>query len=172
MAGCPQGRAGRGAVESVDLERRLGRVLRLALVPNPKTAQPFPRSARQPRVEAIAGADDQKPVWRFSRIDFGGPWCPKALTQVKLVEVIGKLAGFESQNWPQIQGTGHSHFVDIDRLTPEARRRLIELKLDDTEQLFSLRLSGRERIWGIRIRNVMLMLWWDPQHQICPAHLR
>jgi len=54
----------------------------------------------------------------------------------------------------------------------DAQKRLEELKLDDVDQLYSLRLNGRERLWGIRSNDKFSILWWDPEHQICPAPLK
>jgi len=87
-----------------------------------------------------------------------------------LLEILSKIRDFERAKWPEIERRG-SHFIPIDRLIPEARRRLEMLKLDDTDYLFSLRLSGRERLWGLRVNDVFSLLWWDPDHQVCPATL-
>jgi hypothetical protein len=79
-----------------------------------------------------------------------------------------RLRSFETMTWDQIARSG-SHFVDVDALIGDAQRRLIELRLDDLDQLFSLRLSARTRLWGIVRDDVFDALWWDPQHQICPS---
>ena len=36
-------------------------------------------------------------------------------------------------------------------------------------ELVSLRLSGKQRIYGIQDRGVLLLLWWDPDHKIYPV---
>jgi len=41
----------------------------------------------------------------------------------------------------------------------------------NTDALVSLRLSGKERVWGILQENALLLLWWDPGHEICPSIL-
>ncbi len=73
--------------------------------------------------------------------------------------------------WNQIliDGKKKSHAIQINQLTSQARRRLTELRLDDVDELVSLGLSGKERIFGIRDRHVLMLLWWDPNHQVCPA---
>jgi predicted DNA-binding transcriptional regulator AlpA len=38
-----------------------------------------------------------------------------------------------------------------------------------SNDLFSLRLSSLERLWGLRSNDVFSVLWWDPNHQICPS---
>jgi hypothetical protein len=41
--------------------------------------------------------------------------------------------------------------------------------LDEFEDLVSLRLSARERVWGILAEGVLELLWWDPDHKVCPS---
>lgn len=42
----------------------------------------------------------------------------------------------------------------------------IGLALDD---VVSLRLSGPERVFGYLDNGVLVLLWWDPIHQVCPS---
>jgi hypothetical protein len=57
----------------------------------------------------------------------------------------------------------------VGELCKTARDRLEDLRLEDIDELVSLRLGGAERVWGIRDGNVMLLLWWDPEHAVCPS---
>ncbi len=59
--------------------------------------------------------------------------------------------------------------MEIAKLSAEARQRLVELRQDDVDELFSLRMTGRRRVWGFREANVLRFLWWDPDHQVCPV---
>jgi hypothetical protein len=70
--------------------------------------------------------------------------------------------------WRDIAG-GESHFVEVDSLAPAARKRLVELGHDDLDQLFSIRIQGKPRAWGFRDGPVLLFLWWDPEHEVCPS---
>jgi len=38
--------------------------------------------------------------------------------------------------------------------------------LDDAEELFEIRLSGKERVWGTMTGAVFNLLWWDPNHEV------
>ncbi len=62
-----------------------------------------------------------------------------------------------------------NHTVLVSRLSPEAQKRLREIKQDDLDELTSLRLSGRERVWGIRESGIFHLLWWDPEHRVFPT---
>jgi len=61
-----------------------------------------------------------------------------------------------------------NHSIKISDITPEARDRLeiIGLALDE---VVSLRLSGKERVFGYLDNGVLELLWWDPEHQVCPS---
>jgi len=89
----------------------------------------------------------------------------------KVRDIRDKLAAFEGMTWNEIlvKGKKQNHSVPRQDLCKAARDRLTEIKLDDIDELVSLRLSGRERVWGIRSHNVLTVLWWDPDHAICPS---
>jgi hypothetical protein len=59
--------------------------------------------------------------------------------------------------------------MPVAKICEEAKSRLNAIRLEDTDALFSLRLSGPERIWGILDNSVLLLLWWDPFHLIYPV---
>ena len=58
----------------------------------------------------------------------------------------------------------NSHFVSVENLTRQAKDRLIEVRQDDVSELFSLRLTATKRIYGIRDRRALKLLWYDPHH--------
>jgi len=109
-----------------------------------------------------------KPLWAFRIIDLGGPWCWRALGGDGLVEVLGRLKQLESMTWGEIEGAEH-HFVGVGGCCKKARDRLAELRHDDTDALFSVRVTGRKCIYGIRDGGVLSILWWDPEHEVYPA---
>lgn len=80
-----------------------------------------------------------------------------------------RIVEFEGRTWADILGDHHNHNVELSRLSSAATKRLEQLHQDDLEELLSLRLSGKERIWGILDRGVCTLLWWDPEHQVCPS---
>ena len=83
---------------------------------------------------------------------------------------------FEGQTWTEIMSasggkrTGtNSHFIPVAHLIKEAQKRAEELKIDDYE-FFSLRLDAKKRLWGIIDGGVFQIIWYDPNHEICPSH--
>ena len=111
------------------------------------------------------------PSWRVSRMELADPYGWQKLTIEEARRVIIRLGHFESMTWNEILvgANKQNHSVSIDGLSKEARNRLEELQLDDLDELLSLRISGEERVWGILQEGVVLVLWWDPEHRVCPS---
>jgi hypothetical protein len=135
--------------------------------------------AKQPRAIAIPTTDKtprattfpdeaSRPEFRADRMDIGGPWDWNMLAAKHLQDFLKKLLEVQKLSW-QILREKHSHLVDINKIIPEAQKRLQKIGQDDLDQLYSLSLSGRLRVWGIKDGNIFWLLWWDPQHSICPS---
>jgi hypothetical protein len=143
---------------------------------NPVVAK-TPTAAKEPTVQKIAralrGEDPNRlvPAWRLSSLELMDPFGWHELTGEKLREIHQKIGDFERRTWNEILivSKKQNHSVAVSALCKSARDRLAELRLDDVETLVSLRLSGTERVWGIRTHNVLTLLWWDPDHDVCPS---
>ncbi|MGR8935065.1 MAG: hypothetical protein ACU837_11845 [Gammaproteobacteria bacterium] len=110
---------------------------------------------------------DNKPSWRFSTVDKNGPFAWPTGKPEEL-EIVGKLHSFDSMTWSDIEGADH-HSISISKLSKEAQKRLQEIKQDDIDEFFSFRMQGKPRIICIRDRNIAKLLWFDPNHQVCPS---
>ena len=64
------------------------------------------------------------------------------------------------------EGHGNnSHFINGTELPTAERRTFIELGyMRDFEKVFSLRLSGKERLIGVVVFNIFKVLWFDANH--------
>jgi hypothetical protein len=135
-----------------------------AVVPSPQ---------RRP-VSHAPSFNQDNPSWRISKLEMLQPFGWQDLDAAKVNEVRTKLAQFESMTWNEIlvASKKQNHSVAVWKLSNEAQNRLSFIGLGDTEELVSLRLSGRERVWGLRQGAVMLILWWDPEHDVCPSLLK
>ena len=85
-----------------------------------------------------------------------------------------KLRDYEFMEWGRIERAQHgkrgkskNHFVNVADLSKEARDRLNALGIYE-DQLYSLRLDGVSRIYGIREINVLEIIWIDLLHEIYP----
>ena len=111
-------------------------------------------------------------MWAFSIVDQDGPWgWRNAAALAWWGETLPKLQDFESMTWSEImQAAGgrargnNSHFVQVEKLTKQAKQRLAEISQDDVSELFSLRLSATTRIYGIRDRRALKLVWYDRHH--------
>lgn len=138
--------------------------------PRPGAFLPDPQ--KRPRIESDPGNTAREtPVWQFHRLDRVGhddcrPWHEMSGSQ--LWEIHQKLCSIESMTWQQIDSAG-SHYIEPTRVEAAARRRLERLGLLEDDTLYSLRLDGKHRIWGLRVGRVLKVLWWDPDHTVYPA---
>ena len=132
-----------------------------------------PIDSKNPRVLKLPeNINDMHPAWRLSIMDHRGfvGW-DNITTDIFLSKVLPKIKNFETMTWISIKQNG-SHPVAINHLCKKARDRLQEIKLEDLDDLFSLRLEGELRIWGILEMNILKILWYDPEHLVCPSTLK
>lgn len=133
---------------------------------HPETTK-VPRTAPQNSPDSVLL---RKPSWRFGLLDLRGPWGWLNIQQKKLVEeILEKLKHFESMTWSEIERSNNNHSISLNSIAKEAQDRLRERQLDDLEYLYSIRLSGRERIWGRRDNEAFYIIWWDPEHSVYPV---
>ena len=111
------------------------------------------------------------PSWRISRLDTEGPFGWDALEQKTLCDIRAKLTNFEGMTLGEIfvKAKKQNHSVDVSKLSPIAQTRLKKIRQDDVDALHALHLSGTKRVWTILERNILNLLWWDPEHKVCPS---
>ncbi|OKH29650.1 hypothetical protein NIES2101_43170 [Calothrix sp. HK-06] len=134
-----------------------------------------PSPTRQAKIVSSPDSyNKMNPSWRVSKIEMVDPYGWHNLDARTLLYIKDKLANFESMTWSEIlvEGKKFNHSVNVQDLCTEAQTRLRETKQDDLDQLVSLRLTGKQRVWGILDQGVMTLLWWDPEHDVCPSQLR
>jgi hypothetical protein len=122
-------------------------------------------------VKAETSFNKARPAWRLASLEMVDKWGWHSLDTEKLKDIHAKLSGFESMTWNEIlvNAKKQNHSVQVSNLSNEAKSRLQIIKQDDVDELVSLRVSGKERIWGIRENEVLNILWWDPDHEVCPS---
>lgn len=139
-------------------------------------AESNPPPKKQPRQAAGAPQPKRdKPSWCVQHLDEGNLFGLHALeTREDAMAILRKLKSFETMTWDEILGSQQNHYVQPDRISDDARRDLEKRKLDDSaaDSLVSLRLSGRKRLWGFVKGDTFHILWWDPEHKVCPSHKR
>jgi len=131
---------------------------------------------KRPRRFPTTGHNSEQVAWRFGWIDRDEAcrWSFESVAADKLAEIIKKLGDWEGKTWAQIltEDKKAQHDVALESLIPDAQAQLQKMKLDDFDALFRFRFSGKERLWGVRIDNIFYLLWWDPEHEVCPSTKR
>ena len=111
-------------------------------------------------------------MWGLSYIDLDGPWGWNRLDLSAAKAILTKVNGWATMRQSELLRPGGKQCIPLHKLSPEAQRRLEELKLDDLDGLWELRLAGKQRIWGHREGHVFYLMWWDPEHTVCPTSRR
>lgn len=125
-------------------------------------------SRKVPAIGPVPSINDQSPSWRIARIELEDPFGWHLVEQGVLHEIRKKLAQFEAKTWNEIlvKEKHRNHTIPVSKLCAAARDRLALLRLDDVEEVVSLRLTGPQRIWSYRLGPVFHVLWWDPEHRV------
>ena len=117
--------------------------------------------------------DHETPAWQFNLCDYDHAlWGWRKLSPHDFVALIHQhLRDIERMKWSDIkQAAGgrsrgtNSHPLPVVEFASDAKKRLQQLKLDDIDELFSLRLTSTLRLYGIRDGRVLKFIWHDPHH--------
>jgi hypothetical protein len=112
--------------------------------------------------------EEKKISWKFSIIDIDGKWTFKNIKKDYFWnDLLNKLKNLESQTVSEFIMPEHNHKIEKCSLCKEAQRRLINIKLDDYDEFYSIHIDGKKRLWGILEFSNFKILWWDPNHEIC-----
>lgn len=124
-----------------------------------------PQGDKVPRA-IVTPNENCQPDFRTDQMDLKGQWHWDNLESSHLQDLLQKIIHSQKLTWQDLREHG-SHLVDVSKLISDAQKRLREIGKDDLDQLYSLRLSGQRRIWGIKENNILWLLWWDPLHSVC-----
>lgn len=118
----------------------------------------------------------RQPSWCFKRLDENSAWglCPSDFSVV-----ISHLVNFERMTWSEIfkqthdGGRSSNHYIPPGSMCDKARKRFYDLHLDEyADNVYSLRISNKIRIFGLLNDGVFSLLWYDTKHEICPSNLK
>lgn len=113
----------------------------------------------------------KNPTWKFQRADKKHErWSMKNCPDF-CADILDKLVDYEGQTWSEItiDAKKQNHHISVSYIIKEAQKRLGELKIIEDE-LFSLRLNGTCRLYGILTDGVFHIIWYDCNHEICPSN--
>lgn len=122
-------------------------------------------------------SDKEKVVWRFDMIDRSGKFAfnPNG-DSFKCKDFLEKLIDYSSMTWTEVKKQTHDdgkskhHFLSPQFLSPEAAERLKAKQLEEySDSIFSFALDNKLRLVGIRKNEDFHVLWYDPEHEVCPS---
>jgi hypothetical protein len=144
--------------------------------------KPPAHSARKARAKPPESAARERPVFcfRHAQINCDPRWAfrPLGPDAAELMEFLRLMA---QSTWAEIENmrTGgqnrhkkhHDLEVDAPPFDPQAVKDLEKAKLGQKfgETMFRFRLSGEKRLWGFRNHEIFHVVWWDPEHKVCPS---
>ena len=132
----------------------------------------MPQAGKSPKTIPTPDRDSERVSWRFGYLDIDGAWTCAMLGQADAFRVKDGLLPYEQKTWMESVGTGSvgtQKRIPVADLGSDAQHRLEELELDDEDALVEFRISYSERVWGVRRNDVCYLLWWDPDHEVCPG---
>ena len=115
--------------------------------------------------------NDRKAAWHVSRLRLANPYGWHELPLERIQYIQEKLAHFEKKTWNEIFviEKKHNHAVSVADLRCPLAKSWMRKNMPDQDFLWTLRLSGPERVWGIYSQGVYQLLFWDPEHNILPT---
>ena len=121
--------------------------------------------------------EDKVPAWMFDKVDKSGKFAFDINRQdFNHQKFLDKIVSYSSMTWAELKiqthdnGKSKHHFLSVDDLSKDAQKRIEAMHLDeDTDRLYSIALENKLRIIGLRERDRFHVLWYDPQHDVCPS---
>lgn len=139
-----------------------------------------PLGPQQPKALAALVTEDGRhnhPLFSFGLMDraYDGAWGWHLLNDTDARRLLDLMCEMARLTWQDIRtqtASGHlrHHSQGVDSLCPDAKKRIVDLSLDDMgEEVFRFRLDGTARLWGFELGDgIFHALWWDPNHRVCP----
>ena len=122
------------------------------------------------------------PNWSFSKCDFVHEEWGVNTNKDSLQKIILRLIDFENQKtWGAIltntagrTNNTQSHQIDVYKIAKRAQNRLVKLGLSEYDEIYSLSVGGKYRIWGVMSveSGTFHLIWLDKNHTVYPVGKR
>lgn len=128
-------------------------------------------------VKTTEGTDKEYPVWMFTNLDKAGKFAfDTNRADFQHQEVLEKMINYSNMTWAEIKKQTHDdgkskhHIIEYEKLSKAAQDRIKAKKLEqDSDAVFSFALQNKMRIVGIKRGKEFHVLWYDPEHEVCPS---
>jgi len=130
-----------------------------------------PETGKRPKLSPVFEKEDDTVIFSFLWFDHSTQWeTGKQKNLHNFWELAGKLKSFEERSWRHIAGNqDRDHSIPLSRLVPQAQELAVAKNIDDYDEIWSFHLTGTQRLWGVKHGRRFMIIWWDPEHQICPS---
>jgi hypothetical protein len=105
-------------------------------------------------------------------MDLEGPFGWKRANAQDFQQIFDRLKSFETMTWQAIDQTKSCGFMPVEQMSKEAQDRLAETGRDEYDALYKLRITQKGRLWGVRMEQVLHLLWWDPEHRVYQMNIK
>ncbi len=112
---------------------------------------------------------EMRPAWRVSLLEMYTPFGWLEVDTDSALQIRERLASYESMKWKEILTSYRSHMIKRTALCKDAQEHLLKIEQDDIDSVVSLGITQKGRVFGILEHNVLKLLWWDPNHEVCPT---
>ncbi len=124
--------------------------------------------------------EGEKVIWRFDMIDRSGKFAfDLSRDDFRYKEILEKLIDYSGMTWAEVRRQTHDngkskhHLLNVEFLSREAYERFKMRNLEEySDSIFSFALQNKLRIVGIRKDEHFHVLWYDPEHEVCPSKLK
>jgi hypothetical protein len=126
----------------------------------------LPKLAAEPR-----SIMDMQPAWRLSNMRMKSPFGWGAITRGDMQQVIERFKALESMTWSAIlvEAKKHNHHCDVGGMCKEAQKCLEDDWQGGADEVLTIRLTNKKRVWGVLEGPLVYLLWWDPEHSVYPS---
>ncbi len=107
-------------------------------------------------------------VWKFNKMNLNPvrKWDWFSKEQVILNSIFKKLGQIESNTFHELLQSKPHHSIPISELRKVAQHELEKLQIRGHESIFSIRITGPQRVFCLFDANEMSLLWLDLDHEV------
>lgn len=134
----------------------------------PEAANLASPNAKQAQFRDVV--DPNNIYWSFTLFDPDIEF-PSGNVDESFCGIATKFKDTERRTWSDIMNSqDRDHPIDAEQLAGFAQQRLIDLRFEEYDPLWSIRFTSKCRLWGFKDGNILNVIWLDPNHEICPSN--
>lgn len=134
----------------------------------PKAAEQITGKKAPVIAEEVPLYTEEKAAWRIRRIQLIDPYGWHELDTEEIARVKERLGALEGNTWKDIfiRDNHYNHEIEVADLKCAIAKKWMQDNLPDQHSLWTIRVSAKERIWGILAEGAYQIVFWDPDHLI------